>query len=140
MGVYTIAGDDSHYAKWLEKELKQEFKQPYACMGIMDGSDLIAVTMYHDYVPLHSIQASFASISPRWATRNTLRRMFAYPFRQMSVKIMYAIVAHKNTKNNEIMKRIGFSLDGVIRNYYNEGEDDASWYSMKKNECKWLEA
>lgn len=52
-------------------------------LAVLDDGELMAGMIYHNYEPEAGvIEISGAGTSSRWLTRNTLRKMFAYPFEE----------------------------------------------------------
>ena len=149
--ITIVAGDDNvdhMIAAWVVSRLQAnnpmeaiEHYLPCRAVGIEHNSKPIAGAIYHNYIDsphARLMEGTFASISPLWATRDTLMRLFLYPFQQMQVDILYGRVGMRNDRANKIMHRLGFKLDGIVRKGYSYGQDDAVVYSMAPEECKWI--
>lgn len=109
----------------------------YAAFGIIQDDKLIAGAVFHDFRPPISIQESFASISPTWATKTTLRVLFSYPFLHCKVRRMNSLIAADNLESRDLTERLGFKQEGVVRQGTDNGED-LIIYGMLKEECKWI--
>ena len=139
---YTLAGVEEAVTAFVADALDihpEDFGACAACGVILDD-ELIAGVVYSDYRPLKqgaSMQASIASVSPRWATRKVLRSLFAYPFTQMEVSRLWAYTARKNKKARDLLDRLGFKYEGMARRGY-DGRQDAATFGMLPHECRWL--
>lgn len=114
--------------------------EPATAIGIVEGERLIAGVVYHGYRPdPGAIEASLASVSPRWCTRAVLRAIFAYPFEQLRVRRLQAVVERKDRHTRDIVMRLGFKYEGIARRFL-PGAKDAAVYSMLQGECRWIAA
>lgn len=109
----------------------------YSAFGIVQNDKLIAGAVFHDYRPPVSIQESFASISPTWATKITLRTLFWFPFEHCKVRRLNSLIAAENTRSRDLTERLGFKQEGVIRQGTDDG-DDLIIYGMLRDECRWI--
>lgn len=111
------------------------------CNGLIVGeTEIVAAVVYHDYhIYEHgkTIQASIASISPKWATKNVLKVMFAYPFEEIGVTCLRVCCRRGNRKARQFVKRLGFKEEGVARREW-DGIEDVVSYSMFPEECVWI--
>lgn len=71
-----------------------------------------------------------------WATRRFLSSVFWYVFRQLNCSRCTAMVAASNIRAFRMNLRLGFQLEGVIRNAL--GDQDVLALGMLTDECKWL--
>jgi RimJ/RimL family protein N-acetyltransferase len=106
------------------------------CSGIgveaADGRALGGV-VFHNYQPrFASIEASFASASPRWLTRNLIRQIMAYPFDQLGCQRLTAITPKKARAARAFLDAFGFKREGVVRRGF--GNDDAIVSGLLKRE------
>lgn len=83
---------------------------------------LMAVIVYHDHVDLYgTVQISAAACDPRWASRQTLRDVFAVPFIQYRANKMWAAVPHANDRVIRFCKAVGFKTEGTLRHQFGPG-------------------
>lgn len=76
---------DDGLAKWAAEHMEAPENPfgPCRAIGVHDRKEIIAVCVYHRYVPEYeSCEISFASISPRWAQRGIIRALLSVPFEQ----------------------------------------------------------
>lgn len=109
----------------------------YEGIGIVQDGKLIAGAIFSEYRPPVDIREAFASISPTWATKVTLKHLFAYPFVHLNVLRMSAIIGENNVVSRELTERLGFKEEGRCRKSMDDGSD-AIIYGMLKEECPWI--
>lgn len=115
-----------------------DLKNGYTTLGVVDdNNNLIFGVIYYDYRKPVDIQVCIAGDAPTWATRETLNILFGYPFRQLKVRRMTAIISKKNKKSRSLCQRLGFVYEGNARKAMNNG-DDAIIYGLLIEDCKWL--
>lgn len=130
--------DDSVIVPWVANRLgyaPHDFEQARS-IGIVRQGNLIAGVIYTEYRE-DSISMTIASTSPMWASKDNLYYLFDYPFNQLGCRRVTAFTAKKNKKSRKFLERLGFKLEGLIREGF-QGKD-ACVYGMLKRECKWLE-
>lgn len=71
-------------------------------MGVIDGRELLAVVVYHNWQPEYGvIEVSGAATSSRWLTRRVLHEMYAYPFEVAKVQAVF----QRNDPDDERLSR-----------------------------------
>lgn len=117
------------------------FHNPTA-IGFRDNGKIVGGVVYDNFhkdyfgAPL-SIEGTIVSFDKRWATRNNLRALFAYPFITLKVRRFEARTAKHNQIGNSTLRKLGFSFEGCLRDAWPYG-GDAMLYSMLSTECRWL--
>lgn len=142
MAPRLIYGHDRVVAEFVASKIKgfdgQLDKNDYTAIGVInDKRELIAGVIYNEYRPPVDIRESFAAVCPTWATKYTLRHLFAYPFIHLGVRRMTGIIEAKNQTSIDLTERLGFKLEGRARCAMDDG-DDALIYGMLKEECPWI--
>ncbi len=110
-------------------------------MGVRMGDELLCGVVFNEFRPARfgaSMQATIAQDRPGWATRSTLREMFAYPFLQMGVVRLWVSTSRRNRRARRLAERLGFRMEGVARRAW-DGQADAHVLSMLPGECRWIE-
>jgi RimJ/RimL family protein N-acetyltransferase len=78
-------------------------------MAIIDGDDLIAGVLFHNWDPEAGIiELTSASIDKRWITRPVLKAMFEYPFIECKCQVVVLRVSDDNQPMHRIAKAYGF--------------------------------
>jgi len=112
------------------------FDEKAKAIGVEKNGSIIASVVYTDYHP-HMIEMHIASIDKTWATRHTLRTFFSYPFIQLKLERVQAILAASNEGAISMAKRLGFTFEGNHPKAFRGGVDAVS-YGMLKSDCRWL--
>lgn len=96
-----------------------------------------AVVLYSDYSPA-DVQMHVASYSPNWCKRGVLRGLFHYPFEQLRVRRVTAMISKKNKHTRRFVERLGFRLEGVHPEALPDGTAITS-YGMLRKDCRWID-
>lgn len=138
-----VFGRDAEVANWVSERLNDIKFGPGHAIGVVRNGEPVCGVVFHGFhrcmetkAPL-GIQASIASTDPRWATRDVLRALFAYPFLQLGVKRITTRCDATNDHVIKFNKRLGFRLESVMR-YGWSIEKNAMLFRMLKHECRWL--
>lgn len=142
--MHLVLGKDAEVCAWVRRLMPTpaDGLKDGASIGIEDRGRLIAGAVFTDYRVLpygKDIQITFASVSPRWATRGNIRAIMSYPFIQLGCTRLTTITGRKNKRARKFIEGIGFHLEGVVRKAY-DGYQDAIVYGQLRGECKWLDA
>lgn len=65
-----------------------------------------------------------------------LASIFDYPFNSLNAHKIVAPVSSGNLKSQKLVKKMGFSIEGVLKDCDPLG--DILLYTMKKSDCKYL--
>lgn len=85
-----------------------------------------------------NIEISFAADHARWATKDTIRRLMAYPFVQLDCHRVTCRCARSNERAIKFCRGIGFKDEGVIRLGWGPDED-AILLGLLRNEApEWM--
>lgn len=102
-----------------------------------DDYEFQAVVVYNGREDAN-IGISIASATPKWASKSMLRVAFNYPFVQLGLNRVTGYIRETNTKARRNAERLGFKLEGEMRQYYKNG-DSCMVYGLTKDECRWIE-
>ena len=110
------------------------------CLAVFEDGELIAGMVYHNYEPdAGVIEISGAGTSKRWLTRETLRKMFAYPFEECGCQAVVMRVSDHDEPLHRMLTAYGFERYRIPRlRGRDEAENvfvltDDSWASNKFN-------
>ena len=124
-------------AEWLGSRLGITFIQPYVTIGVVRGWDLVAVVLYNQFEP-PNIHVTFATTTPRWASRQVIGRLLAYPFHELGCLRISAITRVTNQPTRVFLRRLGFRQEGFHPQYYAD-DDGVSYGLLKSDAMKWIE-
>jgi RimJ/RimL family protein N-acetyltransferase len=109
----------------------------HTMIAVVDSCGRVAaLVLYGDYTP-ENLQMHIASRSPNWCKRGVLRGLFHYPFEQLRVGRVTAIISKSNKHARRFVERIGFRLEGVHPRMMPSGGASCS-YGLIKEDCRWL--
>ena len=132
-----VFGYDDAVARWVGGQLSIDDFGPSRAIGVMRADVLVAGAVYHNYHPRHRCaEISFASVTAKWATRDTIRALLRYPFVQLNCERLTAVSRADNEDARDFLKRLGFQQEGYHRKGW--GDEDAVSYGMLRGECRWI--
>jgi len=107
--------------------------QMASAIGLGHKGKIIAGMAVHNYLPHYrSCELTFASDTPIWATKISMRAMLAYPFEQLGVRRIMTVIAESNVRAIRVNEHLGFKLEGRCR--YGCGNEDALIFGLLKEE------
>ena len=133
--IKWLFGYDREVTEWVRQRLDNSHFGPATAIGLVKDGKIIAGVVYHNY-RLNGLEMSIATEDRHWATKQTLRTFFAYPFNQLNCERVTALVSEDNIKSRDMVNRLGFIKEGVLRKAFNGR--NIHIYGMLKDECKWI--
>lgn len=87
-----------------------------------------------------SVQIHVAGFRPHWLDKALLYLAFNYPFVQLGVKKLMALIPERNVASRNINLRFGFSVEYLTPDVFNYDDGVNGMYltSMYRAHCKWL--
>jgi RimJ/RimL family protein N-acetyltransferase len=140
-----LAGQKQLVAAWVASRIKDMRVPPekdYEAIGVIGkGGELIGGVIYTEYREIapgqHDIRMHCAG-EPGWLTRQTLKLFFSYPFIQLNCIRVTSTVAKGNKRARTLNERLGFEIEGCIRDGYGLGRDGII-YGLRRQDCRWIE-
>lgn len=125
---------------WVSRQLRETYQGAVGIGVLVDGVPACGV-VYSELRNTRSgdpydLRVSIAAVNKRWATKGSLEVLFAYPFKQVGVNRLTAVIAKKNKKSRSLAERLGFRLEGTLRRGLED--DDLCIYGLLKDEVQWL--
>ena len=105
-------------------------------IGVARDGKLIAGVIYTDYNTANVNMHVAAVDKSEWLTRLNLRYFFDYPFNQMQVKRITALVSESNAKSVRLIEGVGFRHETTLTDAAPDG--DLLVYVMRRNDCIWI--
>lgn len=138
----VLGNQDEYVATWVAARIPIfEFgSSPYTAIGLMNEAGvLLAGVVYQNYIRGRDIQVHVAAVEGKqWMTKRWLGEVFRYPFEQLGVHRITALVPSSNTVSQDFVLRLGFKREGRIREML-PGDEDLNVYGMLKRECRFLD-
>jgi len=101
--------------KWVENRIPGFSAGNAQCIAVCNEKEILAVACYNNYYLGLDIEVSFAADHPRWAHKQVIADLLAYPFFQMNVQRVTARAAKSNKRIRRFMQGIGFVEEGKLR-------------------------
>lgn len=121
-------------AAWVSNRAEADPRGVAAAIGWLSEGKLVAGATYEDYTG-GSITATIA-IEQGVIVKQFLRFIFEYPFRQLNVGKIFAMVAQTNSPSRRLVEKMGFEQETVLKDYYSC--EDLIVYSMTAEQCRFL--
>ena len=111
---------------------------PAKAIGVVRRHEVVAVVVYNQW--RHpNIEASIASETPLWASREALRAILAYPFIQLRCKRVTATTEATNQRARAFLCRLGFREEGVHPDALTSGTA-ITYGLLARDAARWLKA
>lgn len=128
---------------WIERQPNiQAHPRLEAALGVVRNGEIVAGIAYHTPANWEFGRGIWVDIAARpktpWASRRVWRAAFDLGFNALGCTRIGAKIREGNVASEELCKRLGFRKEGVFRRAYN-GKTNAIYYSMLRNECRWLD-
>lgn len=108
-----------------------------AAIGLLRDDDFVAGVLYEDFTGEGgSITATIAVAPGAVMVREFVSAIFAYPFKQLGVGKIIALVSSTNWKSVRLVKHMGFVETAVVQGYYPDA--DLIVFEMSAANCRWL--
>lgn len=133
-----LVGADDDVGRWIAARIDgAENWVPGSgrAIGFTYGDRLIAGAGFFRYNGAN-VEVTFASEDPRWLTRENLRILFEYPFRQLRLRRITTIADSTNYASRRFNEALGFVHEATLERACADG--DLIVYRMYPEDCKWL--
>lgn len=137
----VIYGDVMRICEWVEERTPyiegfDVFNEETQTIGFTKNNRIVCGVVYTDYRG-RDIQMHCACDDPSVWTRENIGICFHYPFEQLGVVRVTAPVPSTYKRALSINQRLGFQVEGVLRDFI-ETDVDVVLLGMMRHECKWI--
>lgn len=139
-----LVGQRELVAAYLKSKIRDMGEPPtkdYEGIGVVKDDRIIGGVLYTDYREIapgeHDIRMHCAG-EPGWLTRASIRVFFEYPFIQLRCIRVTAIVSKANRRARDLDERLGFKLEGCVKDGFGTGRDGLV-FGMTRRNCRWIE-
>lgn len=110
-------------AQWLEQRVPDCSPiGPCQTIAVITGdSRVMAVIAYNNLRDGVSVEATIAADTPRWATKNHVGAMLAFPFGQLKVRRLMALTKVSNKRTQKFLEGVGFVREGKLLDAFPDG-------------------
>jgi len=106
-------------------------------IGVWAGTILLAGIILNDHRPNVDVWLTIYSTNKRWCTRAVVKYVFNVVFTLMNCRRANVFISKDNHKSLNLAQGLGFKIEGLLRQYRENGAD-CYVLGMLKTECKWL--
>ena len=136
-----IRFDDVHAIKLIARAARIQFVPSlHHCIASYDENDILkGGVLFTDYWG-GSVAIHMAGFRKYWVSKAMVYLAFDYPFRQLGVKKLFALVPEWNVVSRNNTLHLGFKIEHKVDDVFNNADGVNGMYicSMKKEECRWL--
>jgi RimJ/RimL family protein N-acetyltransferase len=132
----VLFGADEVVAEFVKQRVSNTSFSQFTALGVVRNNRLVAGVVYHRFRQI-DIEVVIAADTANWCFPATMRTLFAYPFGQLGVQRISAVVGRKNKMSRKLVKGLGFKEEGCCRKALDNGED-AFIYGILREECKFI--
>lgn len=134
-----IYGHDRELSLWAGLKLGYDgpirTTEPVA-IGVARNGEIIAAAIFYDYRGT-SMEVTFVTTTPRWASRENIRAILSYPFTQLGCRRLTAITEESNAPARAFLERLGFRQEGIHPDGFPSGTG-ISYGLLRADAERWL--
>ncbi len=108
----------------------------YNALGLIKNDELVAGVIYNNFGSTNVYLHIGAEDGCRWLNKEFLFAVFDYPFNQLGMRRITALVREKNKRARLFVENLGFVSEGRMRKFFRDG--DGVIYGMLREECRFL--
>ena len=132
-----IVTDYEKVAKWVSSQTDCDIPRIGAAIGWeKEDGEMISGVPY-EHLTGRSITATIAVAPATGLVKTFLYTIFDYPFHQLGVEKILALIDQSNEKSIHLIERFGFTLETRIADVFEGG--DMLVYTLNRADCRWLE-
>lgn len=134
-----VTGEDDAVSRWVAAQIPHMHGNLFgSCVtfGVTDQDGrILGGVVFHNYHPAYrSIEWSAAARTANWLSPSVIATIMAYPFVQLSVARVQAVIPRKSKRTRDFHYRFGFKQEGLVRRGF--GNDDAVIYGLLHNDWR----
>lgn len=134
----VLFGADALVAQWVARAIPYMRPDPGSrALGVVDGGELIAGVVYERYNGIHMEVSIAAQTGAPWASRQTLRHLFGYPFVQMECEAISCLVPASNLPSLNLATKLGFEPEALVKFAAPDGSPLVV-LKMFREKCRWI--
>lgn len=112
------------------------FKPDAKAIGIKRRGELVAVVVYDSFSAADCNMHVASDGRRTWLTRSVLIEVFHYPFVQLKLRRVTALIPTKKTQAIRFNEHLGFKLEGLCPEAM--PDDDLQIRGMLRRECRFI--
>lgn len=137
---FLLTNKDELVADWVAKRIPHYVFSPsgYTAIGLMNEAGMILAGVIYENYTRRDVHVHIAANGKNWMSKRWLGEVFRYPFEQLRVERLTALIPESNRGSERFTKHLGFKKEGQVRNML-AGDEDLLVYGMLKSECRFLD-
>ena len=108
----------------------------YMTLGVQYHGKTIAALIYHDIKPTQELSWTIYSTDKHWCTKKVIKEFMRIAFEVFKCRRINLLVTVNNTTCLNFVTRLGFQIEGRLREYREDGQD-CYILSLLKSENKY---
>lgn len=112
------------------------FKPDAKAFGVMRSGQLCAVVVWDTFSEVDCCMHVASTGDGHWLTRNVLIQAFGYPFMDLKLRRITALIPAKKTGTIRFNEHLGFKLEGLCPEAM--PDDDIQIRGMLRRECRFI--
>lgn len=133
MGRILLYADDL-VGRWISERMGVDVIPPFTSFGVIGANGHLTGAMIFNGLNEGNVEVSL--FAPRAITRGVLRVAASYIFGTLGCNRVTARTRASNLRACRFIEKVGFQREGVLRAYYQDGED-AILYGLTKSDNRW---
>lgn len=105
-------------------------------LGFFVGGKLVGGLIYHNIRPFRDLWWTIYTTDKKWCSRRVLKIIFGLAFDYWKTERISLLVNTDNVSCINLVERLGFKREGLIRKFRDDGAD-CYFYGILKSENKW---
>lgn len=131
-----IYGQEDRLLAWAQERLGVTFRRDAYTIGLERDGRLCAVVVYDTFGPADCCMHIASDGSGKWMTKDLLVSAFAYPFIQLGLRRVTAMVPANNEQAIRFDEHLGFVREGYHPNALPDG--DVVSLGMLRETCRFI--
>lgn len=134
-----VTGRSDYVGQWVFREIGKLWVPGVGtALGFVnDAGELVAGVAYTNFDGVNVVMDCAAVSKSRWLDRRGLWAVFSYPFEQLGVLRVTALVPESNKESRKLVEQAGFEQEAALKRAAPGGEDMLV-YRVFKEDCRWL--
>lgn len=133
----VLYGFDDEIKAWVAQRIPGFVATAAATtLGVKHDDYVVAGIVFERYNGVH-VEASIAVDHMGWANKETMRRIFSYPFNQLDCKAVSVTVPSSNIKSLNLATKMGFEPEAYVKFAAHDGSSLVV-LKMFRDNCKWI--
>ena len=135
----VLYGADPLVCRWVSRRIPGFQISPQArALGVVRGTSLIAGVVFERWNGVHAEVSIAADPGSHWADRETLFRLFEYPFLQLDCQALTVVVPQTNMASLSLATKLGFVPEAIIAFAAHDGSP-LIVLKMFRDQCRWIQ-